>query len=42
MVGCCYKIGQGVTKDTKEAIVWLKKAAEQGDEDAKKILEKLN
>ena len=34
----CYDAGDGVTKDTAKAIEWYKKAAAQGQEDAKKEL----
>jgi len=36
-IGWCY----GVGKDDKEAVKWYTKAAEQGDERAKKALEML-
>jgi TPR repeat protein len=37
----CYENGIGVAKDEKEALKWYTKAAEQGDANAKKALEKL-
>ena len=33
---------QGVEKDEKEAVKWYRKAAEQGDEDAKVALKELS
>jgi hypothetical protein len=36
-----YEDGTGVTRDINQAIVWYTKAAEQGDEDAKKALARL-
>ena len=34
-LGLCYRVGNGVIKDEKEALKWYTKAAEQGDEYAK-------
>ena len=39
-LGLCYFGGLGVGKDEKEAVKWYTKAAQQGDESAKKALEK--
>jgi hypothetical protein len=36
-----YANGEGVAKNDEQAVKWYRKAAEQGDEDAKKLLEKL-
>lgn len=36
-----YYFGDGVKKDYAEAVKWYKKAVEQGDEDAKKALNKM-
>ena len=33
-----YRAGQGVIRDNKEAAKWFRKAAEQGDADAKTLL----
>ena len=38
-LGICYSYKKGVKKDVDEAVKWLKKAAEQGNEEAKKELE---
>ncbi|MCD7884704.1 MAG: sel1 repeat family protein [Lachnospiraceae bacterium] len=40
-MGICYLEGNGVTKDEKVAVVWLRKAADQGDKAAKELLDKL-
>jgi uncharacterized protein len=40
-LGWCYENGRGVPKDLAAAIVWYKKAAEQGFEPAKEKLAKL-
>lgn len=40
-LGLCYLYGNGVPKDKKEAAKWYARAAEQGDEPAKKALQKL-
>lgn len=37
-LGYMYKVGLGVKKDYEEALKWYKKAAEQGDEDAKESI----
>lgn len=37
-----YCVGKGVVQDTEKAIYWMKKAAEQGDSDAKEILKNQN
>ena len=37
-LGGCYHIGIGVEKDLKQALYWLRKAADQGHENAKKAL----
>ena len=36
-----YRDGDGVSKDQEAAVKWLKKAAQQGDEDAKAQLKRL-
>lgn len=41
VLGVCYANGEGVSKDMSEAVKWWRKAAEQGDEDAKKALNSL-
>ena len=38
-LGASYYMGQGVEKSVVEARKWFRKAAEQGDERAKKFLE---
>ena len=38
MLGWCYYYGQGVEKNTKEGIFYIKKAALQGNESARKFL----
>ena len=40
-LGVMYANGEGVAKNDEQAVKWYRKAAEQGDEDAKKLLEKL-
>ena len=40
-LGVMYEFGEGVPKNNAEAIKWFRKAAEQGDRDAKKRLENL-
>jgi len=40
-LGVMYEFGEGVPKNNAEAIKWFRKAAEQGDGDAKKRLENL-
>ena len=37
----CYCRGKGVAQDNAEAVKWWRKAANQGNEDAKRILRKL-
>lgn len=37
----CLELGRGVKKDLEKAVKWYKKAAEQGDEDAEKAVERL-
>lgn len=37
----CYENGEGVERDISKAKYWYKKAAEKGDSEAKKALEKL-
>ena len=39
-LGVMYETGQGVPEDKAEATKWIRKAAEQGDEDAKAWLGK--
>lgn len=41
-LGLCYYNGDGVEKDLVEAKYWLTKAAEQGNEDAKNILDSIS
>jgi TPR repeat protein len=36
-----YEEGQGVAQDYAEAVKWFRKSAEQGNEEAKKFLERL-
>ncbi len=40
-VGNAYRDGDGVEQDLKKALVWYKKAAEQGNEKAIEALERL-
>ena len=40
-LGWMYMEGCGVAKDDSEAVKWYRKAAEQGDEDAKEALKRL-
>ena len=40
-LGYCYEKGYGVTKSITEAVKWYRKAAEQGNENAKTNLRKL-
>jgi TPR repeat protein len=40
-LGVCYKYGEGVTKNLETAASWYKKAAEQGDTDAQKMVKKI-
>lgn len=37
----CYMKGEGMEKNEEEALAWFRKAAEQGDEDAKSIQEEI-
>jgi len=37
-----YSAGRGVEKDDVEALRWIRKSAEQGNEDAKIVLSQLN
>ena len=41
IVGLLYYFGEGTTKNVSEAKKWLKKAAAQGNKDAKDFLKKL-
>lgn len=41
LLGDSYYYGKEVTQDYKQAGYWFKKAAEQGDEDAKELLEEV-
>ena len=40
-LGTMYERGEGVAQDAVEAVRWYRKAAEQGDEGAKKNLARL-
>ena len=40
-LGECYYKGDGVGQDYKQAVYWWRKAADQGDEDAKNNLRRL-
>ncbi len=40
-MGNAYRDGDGVEQDLKKALVWYKKAAEQGNEKAIEALERL-
>jgi hypothetical protein len=40
-LGIGYAYGLGVTKDEAQAVTWFRKAAEQGNEDAQRELEKI-
>ena len=40
-LGYMYETGTGVKQSGKDALRWYRKAAEQGDEDAQEILDKL-
>ena len=42
IIGCCYENGDGVETNLTKAIEWYTKAAEQGNEDAKERLERIN
>jgi TPR repeat protein len=39
MYGSCYFVGDGVDQDYDKAEFWFRKAAAQGDSDAKRMLE---
>jgi len=41
-LGAMYRNGDGVPQNYNEAVNWFRKAAEQGDENAKKALDILN
>lgn len=41
LLGDCYENGTGVEQDYKQAAYWYRKAAKQGDPDAKEALERL-
>ena len=41
LLGHCYLNGEGVTKDYAEAVKWFRKAAEQGQAEAKEALKAL-
>lgn len=41
-LGSCYLQGDGVKKDKIEAVKWLNLAAKQGDEDARKLLNRID
>jgi TPR repeat protein len=36
----CFEHGVGVTKDEREAVRWYRLAADQGDEDARRAVER--
>ena len=40
-LGECYYYGIGVTKDLAEAVKWFRQAAKQGEQRAKKALQRL-
>jgi TPR repeat protein len=40
-LGCSYEDGEGVEQNYEEAIKWYRLAAEQGEEDAKEALARL-
>jgi uncharacterized protein len=40
-LGRLYHLGQGVSQDYVQAVAWYRKAAEQGDENARQALENL-
>jgi hypothetical protein len=42
MLGICYFSGKGIAKDDAKAFKWLRISAEQGYEDAKKMLAEVN
>ncbi|MBR4196079.1 MAG: SEL1-like repeat protein [Synergistaceae bacterium] len=39
-MGVCYTLGRGVEQDLDAGFKWLNKAADQGDENAKKVIGK--
>ena len=41
LLGACYECGEGVDQDKGEAVKWYRKAAEQGNDDAKDALKRL-
>lgn len=41
ILGGCYHRGEGVARNSTEAVKWFRKAAELGDEDAKQALRKI-
>ena len=41
ILGRYYETGTGVPQDETEAVKWYRRAAEQGDEDAKQKLKRL-
>jgi TPR repeat protein len=41
-LGLCYRDGDGVNKNKRLALLWLKKAASNGEQDAIKVLEKFS
>ena len=41
-LGDCYIEGTGVEQSKTKAIIWYKAAADQGDNDAKEILKRIN
>ena len=41
LLGYCYKHGNGVGQDNKQAVYWYRKAAEQGHADAQNVLKRL-
>ena len=41
ILGYIYERGEGVPQNGAEAVKWYRKAAEQGDEDAKRLLKEL-
>ena len=41
LLGLSYFFGEGVTKDYAEAVKWFRKAAQQGNQEAKKALNDL-
>ena len=40
-LGSCYKKGIGVAQDMSQAVMWYRKAAEQGDQASKDSLARL-